>query len=188
MKHDMPARLRRKQHDESDKLPRQAIAYDEAGRAVACWSLGFRIKPITIAPKGEASGFVTWLRGLRFSCNSGLTRRSVARYHDRIVCTLAGQQARRRFNPQGIRNKHLASDAELVTDLLLRLHGEERECNSALKYLEARARNLVDHHWCTIEDLAKALLEYQSLTGKEIADALRESRATQERQQLQARI
>jgi ATP-dependent Zn protease len=188
MKHGAHARSRHKEQDMIDRLPERATAHDEAGRAVACWSLGFRIKPITIAPKGEASGFVTWLRALRFSSNSGLTRRSVGRYHDRIVCTLAGQQARRRFNPQGIRNKDLAGDTDLVTDLLLRLHGEERECNSALKYLEARARNLVERHWCTIEDLAKALLESQSLTGKEIADALRVSRSAQERQQVQARI
>ncbi|MFZ0711072.1 MAG: hypothetical protein WAM53_13620 [Terrimicrobiaceae bacterium] len=188
MKSGAAARPRHKHQDKIDGLPEQATAYDQAGRAVACWSLGFKIKQVTIAPKGEVSGFVTWLRALRFSCNSGLTRRSVGRYHDRIVCTLAGQQARRRFNPQGIRNKHPARDADLVTDLLLRLHGEERECNCALKYLEARARNLVDHHWRTIEDLAKALLKYQSLTGREIANALQESRATHERQQLQERI
>jgi ATP-dependent Zn protease len=59
--------------------------------------------------------------------------------------------------------------------LLLRLHGEEKERNCAFKYLEATARNLVNHHWRMVEDLAKALLERQSLTGKEVRDVLRAS-------------
>jgi ATP-dependent Zn protease len=63
----------------------------------------------------------------------------------------------------------------MASELLLRLHGEERERNCALKYLEARARNLVNHHWRMVEDLAKALLERQRLTGKEVGDVLRVS-------------
>ena len=150
----------------------QRVAYYEAGHAVACWSLGFRTKQATIISEGKASGFVTWLKALRFSSNSGLTRRSIGRYHDRIVCTLAGQEAQRRFKPKSIKSHHAATDGNVVADLLLRIHGEERERNCALRYLEARARNLVNHHWRLIELLASTLLECQTLTGKEVANTL----------------
>jgi ATP-dependent Zn protease len=53
--------------------------------------------------------------------------------------------------------------------------GKKGERNCAFKYLEARARNLVNHRWRMVEDLAKALLERQSLTGKEVGDVLRAS-------------
>ena len=63
--------------------------------------------------------------------------------------------------------------------MLLRLHGEERERNCAFKYLEARARNLVSHHWRTVEELAEVMLNYQSIAGKEVASILRASRLAQ---------
>jgi hypothetical protein len=46
-----------------------------------------------------------------------------------------------------------------------------------LLVLQARARNLVSNpvNWRMIEDLAKALLERQSLTGKEVGDVLHAS-------------
>ena len=95
------------------------------------------------------------------------------RYHDRIVCALAGQQAQRRVAAQSVRSRDENGDEAIAAELLLRLHGEERERNCAFKYLEARARNLVNHQWRMIEALAKALLERQSLSGKEVGDGLR---------------
>ena len=97
------------------------------------------------------------------------------RYHDRIVCALAGLQAQRRVAPQSVKSRDANGDEAIAAELLLRLHGEEKERNCAFKYLEARARNLVNHRWRMVEDLAKALLERQSLTGKEVGDVLRAS-------------
>jgi hypothetical protein len=153
----------------------QAMAYREAGYTVACWSLSFGIKRATIVSHGKPSEFLTWLRAARFSCNSGLSRRSIVRYHDRIVCTLAGRQAQRRVGLQSVKSCDANGDEAIASELLLCLHREERERNCAFKYLEARARNVVNHHWRMIEDLAKALLERQSLTGKEVRDVLRAS-------------
>ena len=42
MKSGAAARPRHKHQDKIDGLPEQATAYDQAGRAVACWSLGFK--------------------------------------------------------------------------------------------------------------------------------------------------
>jgi hypothetical protein len=163
-------------HVASKEISDQAMAYREAGYTVACWSLGFRVKRATIVSHDKPSEFLTWLRAARFSCNSGLSRRSIVRYHDRIVCALAGRQAERRVAPQSVKSRDANSDEAIAAELLLRLHGEERERNCAFKYLEARARNLVNRHWRMIEDLAKALLERQSLTGKEIARKLQASK------------
>ena len=74
-----------------------------------------------------------------------------------------------------MKSRDVNGDEAIASELLLRLHGEERERNCAFKYLEARARNLVNHHWRMIEDLAKALLKRQSLTGKEVGDVLHAS-------------
>ena len=47
------------------------------------------------------------------------------------------------------------------------------------KYLEAKAPNLVSHHWRTVEELAEKMLNYQSIAGKEVANILRASRLAQ---------
>jgi hypothetical protein len=135
------------------------MAYREAGYTVACWSLGFRVKRATITSHDKPSEFLSWLRAAQFSCNSGLSRRSIVRYHDRIVCALAGRQAQRRVAAQSVRSRDANGDEAIAVELLLRLHGEERERNCAFKYVEAKARNLVNHYWRMIEDLTKALLD-----------------------------
>ena len=101
------------------------------------------------------------------------------RYHDRIVCALAGLQAQRRVARQSFRGSDANGDEAIASELLLRLHGEERERICAFRYLQARARNLVSKQWPLIEDLAKGLLKYQSLTGKEIAGILQANRLAQ---------
>ena len=163
----------------SQKISDQAMAYREAGYTVACWSLGFRVKRATITSHDKPSELLTWLRAARFSCNSGLSGRSILRYHDRIVCALAGLQAQRRVDPQSMRRRDANGDEAIAEDLLLRLHREERERNCAFKYLEARARNLVSHHWRTAEELAEIMLNYQSIAGKEVTNILRASRLAQ---------
>jgi hypothetical protein len=85
------------------------------------------------------------------------------RYHDRIVCALAGLQAQRRVTRQNVRSSDANGDEVLASELLLRLHAEERERICAFGYLQARARNLVNNQWPLIENLAKALLKYQLL-------------------------
>jgi hypothetical protein len=154
------------------------MAYREAGYTVACWSLGFRVERATIVSHDKPSEFLTWLRAAQFSCNSGLSRRSIVRYHDRIVCALAGRQAQRRVAPQSVKSHDANGDEAIASELLLRLHGEESERNCAFKCLEARSRNLVNHYWREIQDLAKALLERRALNGQEVKKVLSGSRQT----------
>jgi hypothetical protein len=73
------------------------------------------------------------------------------------------------------------SDYSAAADFLLSLHGEEKVRNCASKYLQARTRNLVSNpvNWRFIQDLAKALLERQTLTGKEVENVLQASERAQ---------
>jgi hypothetical protein len=73
------------------------------------------------------------------------------------------------------------SDYSAAADFLLSLHGEEKERNCASKYLQARTRNLVSNpvNWRFIQDLGKALLERQTLTGKEVENVLQASERAQ---------
>jgi hypothetical protein len=158
-----------------------AIAHHEAGHAVVSRKLRFKIKQVTIVPKGEAAGSVTWLKALGVSYNSGITGESIGRHHDRVVALLAGVEAQRRFKPQSIRRYQTTCDYSAAADFLLSLHGEEKERNCASKYLQARTRNLVSNpvNWRFIQDLAKALLERQTLTGKEVNDVIQASKDAQ---------
>ena len=121
----------------------QAMVYREAGYTVACRCLGFRVRRATIPLNGKPCEFLSWLRRARFSRYSGLSRRSMMRYHDRIVCALAGLQAQRRVDRQSVRSSDGNGDEALASELLLRLHAEERERICAFKYLQARAWNLL---------------------------------------------
>ena len=159
------------------RTSKQTIAYHEAGHAVADHVLGFKIKDVTIVPKEGTLGAVTSLRPWRFSDRSGVTLKSIAHFHGRIISALAGKESQRRFSPKSIRTHQAASDYDTVGDLLLRLHGEETEASLAFKYLQARTRNLVSHpqKWRQIQDLASALLEHQTLSGQEVKAVLRAS-------------
>jgi hypothetical protein len=54
------------------------------------------------------------------------------RYHDRIVCALAGLQAQRRVDPQSMRRRDANGDEAIAADLLLRLHGETGNATARL--------------------------------------------------------
>jgi hypothetical protein len=97
-------------HLASKEITHQALAYREAGYTVACWSLNLRVKRATITSGNKPSEFLSWLRAAQFSCNSGLSRRSFVRYHDRIVCALAGRQAQRRVAPQSVKSRDANGD------------------------------------------------------------------------------
>jgi hypothetical protein len=103
-------------HLASKEISDQAMAYREAGYAVACWSLGFRVKRATIISHDKPSEFLTWLKADRFSRNSGLSRRSILRYHDRVVCALAGLQAQRHITPKGIRSRDQNGDEAIAAE------------------------------------------------------------------------
>jgi hypothetical protein len=78
-------------------------------------------------------------------------------------------------SPQSVKSRDANGDEVVASELLLRLHGEERERNCAFKYLEGESAESCKPSLAHDRGPGQALLERQSLTGKEIAHALRAS-------------
>jgi hypothetical protein len=177
-------------------------AYHEAGHAVAYFLLGFRIARVSVIPDegslGHVRGYKKSRRTLDFIETVGAfpdraESAKIARWHDEVVCTLAGMEAVRLFMPgskfrQGTHAGHLVTlkkpmfglaagtkvrfgahgDVPSAFDILSRLHGDD-EAQLVYRWLALRARSLVKHNFARpgIEALAKALVEKREMSGKE---------------------
>jgi hypothetical protein len=177
-------------------------AYHEAGHAVAYFLLGFRVARVSIIPdegtRGHVRGYKKSRRTLDFIESGGAfpfpdraESAKIARWHDEVVCALAGMEAVRLFMPgskfrQGTIGGHLVTlknpmaglkpgtkvwfgatgDDPKALDILCRLHGED-EAQLVYRWLALRARHLVEHNIARrdIEALAKALIERRELSG-----------------------
>jgi hypothetical protein len=153
-----------------------AAAFHEAGHAFAAWKFQFRVKRMSIVPKGDCAGYVVsksglHLRSLEFTNPSGAR---IGRLHERIVSLLAGRAAQRRYCARSVRSHHAQSDLDNVYMLLSRLHTAD-EIPHVFRYLEAKAKNLVEPplHWFVIEHLASQLLKHRTMTGPEVEAAIR---------------
>jgi hypothetical protein len=164
--------------------------HHQAGHAVADSKLGFKIKQVTIVPCDESKGTATstglrvlrLLRRLEYERITARKGKLISNGHDLIITLLAGEEAQRRFDPRSIRRHMSVGDYQSAKEVLMRLHQDaEKECFYAFKYLRARARNFISDpkNWRLIEDLAKALLERQTLTGEEVNDVIQASRDAQ---------
>ncbi len=177
-------------------------AYHEAGHAVAYFLLGFRVARVSVIPGegnlGHVRGYKKSRRTLDFVETIGAfpdraDSAKIARWHDEVVCTLAGMEAVRLFMPGSkfrsgtvggyvIRLKkatgglkagtkvRLGADGDVPTafDILCRLHGDD-EAQLVYRWLTLRARHLVKHNFARpgIQALAKALIERRELSGTE---------------------
>jgi hypothetical protein len=152
----------------------KATAYHEAGHAVACDRLGFKIKRVTIVrKKGEYLGACP-VKHLRLHQADVVGRRAcckqLGRYHDYIVSIFAGGEAQRRFCARSLTRFSTSTDYEIVNGFLFGLHsGRKKEIFHVFRYLRARAQSFVSYpsNWRIIQDLATALLERKTLTGEE---------------------
>jgi hypothetical protein len=164
----------------------ETTAYHEAGHAVADHVLGFNIRSVTIAPSKGCAGKVSGKLGVkpRILEYGNPSRATVTKWHDKVVTLLAGAEAQRRFKPHSIRRYMARGDHNAAVDILFRLHPEEEELNAAIKFLEARTRNLVGNaiRWGQIEALAGALMAKRTLTGQEVRQVLVASHERQCRQ------
>ena len=177
-------------------------AYHEAGHAVAYFLLGFRVARVSVIPDegslGHVRGYQKSRRTLDFLESVGAfpdraESAKTARWHDEVVCTLAGMEAVRLFMP-GSKYRQGTVGGDLVTikkriaglkpgtkvrfgatgdtpqafDMLCRLHGDE-EAQLVYEWLTLRARRLVGHASARpgIEALAKALVKKREMSGKE---------------------
>ena len=181
---------------------RLRTAYHEAGHAMAHCLLGFRIARVSIIPDHEEGnlGCVTgykrshktreFIENYRPFPSGRVESGKIARWHDEVVCLLAGMEAVRLFMPgsrfrygtakfmpgSGSKRYVIGGDAHDVTDILSRFHPED-EMQLVYRWLAWRARNLVGHRFARpgIEALAKALIEKREMSGKEARSVIAEA-------------
>jgi ATP-dependent Zn protease len=163
---------------------REAVAYHEAGHAVAAHRLGYEVRRVSIAPKSGSTGHVSWRNPIKNrSVKSKLEYGSEAdldrvRHHidHAIIVCLAGKFAQKRHNPRSAwryggsgagRGEFLlkGSDDQQALELMSRVHEDEKVRAAYSRYLEARAEDLVKRHWSRIERLAITLLDRETISG-----------------------
>ena len=179
-------------------------AYHEAGHAVAIFLHGFRIARVSIVPSEGNLGHVRGYRKRRSmldfieTCGAFPDKQEsamIARWHDDVVCTLAGMEAVRLFMP-GAKFRFGTVGGEVVTlekpgtkvrlrahgddpnafDILMRLHGEE-EARLVYRWLALRARHTVEHSFARpgIKALAEALIEKREISGRAVRSVISEA-------------
>ncbi len=140
------------------KSVREATAHHEAGHAVIALQLNVPFKHVTIAEHGDSAGHVLFLTPAR----------TLGRAHRRGIVSMAGEAAQRRFNPRSIRRHHGEGDRETVVDYALAWSGGSLEAAEKWAQLwDVLATNLVKGRWQTIQQVAAALLERQTLSHKD---------------------
>jgi hypothetical protein len=138
----------------------EATAYHEAGHAIVGAGLGAIVKVATVKPRGKILGRVRFA-----ACPDD--------HESELLCTLAGPFAQKRFAPRSAwrsGNRDFDNAKKLVVS---RIHGKGTVAQKYLAYMEARAAQVVNVFWIDIEAVAKALLERETMTGREIRAVIR---------------
>jgi len=160
---------------------RRAIAYHEAGHAVVgyfCPQMP-KARRVTIVATDDWLGRVLlhssrWLRR-RLSAGDWSPRTEV-RCYEQIMTSLAGPLAERRFTGRlnrrgagydGTSSVVRGSDYDTVSDLVLRLAGEDAQDQLALgRWLQRRTENMLSNYWKAVEAVAAALVERGTIKGQ----------------------
>jgi len=151
-------------------MSREATAYHEAGHAVAAWKLGYRPISASITAVEESVGEVRHENpfpgvNLEFD-GSDLARSRVERA---IMIRLAGPIAQKRYRPTSWRRWQGGADYAVAADLALRVCGSGEVASAFLKWLDLRAKALIENHWPAVERLAIALIKHGTMNQEEIA-------------------
>lgn len=150
---------------------KRAAAYHEAGHALACHLLGFKIAKVTIVSDEATEGkLVTRRNELKMK-----KRKPVVRWHAKVVMLLAGAEAQNRFRPGSVHPLQCSRDMNFAVAILVWIHRSWDVARTASILLQVRARSLVRQpaNWRMIQRLAKALFEKGTLTGAEVEAVFR---------------
>ena len=131
-----------------------ATAHHEAGHVVAATAMGIRFKHVTTEATGDATGHVQYLRPMPHS---------IGQMHKRGMVALAGDAAQRRFNPRSVRQHHASADWQAVADYARACSGSSAQADLLVRLWDVQAREFVQARWSSIERVAGALLELQTL-------------------------
>jgi hypothetical protein len=154
---------------------RRAVAYHEAGHAVAAYDLGLTPTLATIVPSSEFNGRVLHrnpLRHIRLDFDgSDRTRLRAERV---IMILLAGPLAQRRA---GHRSPQYGGGDDFPKAAALAMHvcGSDEQVDAFLKWLNVRARAILELRWPDVERVAQALLDRNTLRSREIVAVIESS-------------
>lgn len=150
---------------------RTAIAYHEAGHAVAAWGQGLKVREATIVPTEDYRGSVVHenpLRGLNFDGSL----RAENRTNKKVIICLAGPIAQVRYDRRFLRdpNSGFDHDYELARGLALRLTPNAEMADFYLNHMWRKAETLVAKDWDFVVALAGRLLQRGTLGEDEITE------------------
>ena len=168
----------------------KCTAYHEAGHAVVARYAGIRTKKLTITPGEGHIGYhenhppfgdiLSYLKDVpRGYLGVELPPRVQRRLEDLALVCLAGAAAQRRFNPKGRWWQAARADYESAMKLLSFYQPDNEALGKYIDLMALRARNAVSNQivWEDIEYLAARLLECRTMTGPQVLEAIRESKA-----------
>jgi hypothetical protein len=137
-----------------------------------------KARRVTIVANDEWLGRVL-LHSSRWLCRrlseSAWSPRTEVRCYEQIMTSLAGLLAEKRFT--GRLNRRRAgydgtstvlrgSDYDMVSDLMLRLAGDDAQVQDALGcWLQRRTENILSNYWKAVEAVAATLFEQGTIKG-----------------------
>jgi hypothetical protein len=155
----------------------EIAARHEMGHAVVAMVFDVPVRRASIRPGKRSFGRVVMaaLPDAELMARAGLSGAQVARIVDiKLYILLAGPFAQRRFAP---RSRWLTSEFNKVIEIAKASHsGSGDRLVKYLAKIDRNAERLVDFFWKDIEAGAKALVKHETLTGVEIAAAIRMAR------------
>lgn len=159
-----------------NNVPRiRSTAYHEAGHAVIAYHQRLKVYSATIRPDDDSSGRVRSqfpsLEGVHLDYDD-IPPRIRDRMERNARMSLAGGIAQRQFNPRSLRHYHGHSDRHSAVNLISYLTGSNKELVAWINLLRVQTEGLVKKHWPEIEAVANALIEYETLTGRQIRTIL----------------
>lgn len=149
-----------------------AMAYHEAGHAVASVILSLPFQAVTIRALDERQQATAWptpdAAQVQHEVGAGCAWR--ARMQDYLTRILAGDQAEARWRLRRTRRPEWRSDRTLACDLALTLTSSPEEASALVAWLTLRARNLAAKPdvWPGVAAVATALLERETLSATEV--------------------
>jgi ATP-dependent Zn protease len=155
------------------------VAFHEAGHVVAAHTEGMPIRKATIIPERDESGHVLHvgpLRGVKLDSNG--SDRARLRAESAIIIFLAGRAAQKKYSPRSWRNFHGCSDFANAARLAPRVNGTDAATNAHSRWLDIRAKDLVEAHWDDVVIIAEALVEERTLDRKRIDEIFKSAVAT----------
>ncbi len=150
-------------------MRREATAYHEAGHAVAAWKLGYRPVSASIIAADESVGEVRHENPYGNNAEYDGSELGRLRIERAIIIRRAGPIAQKRYRPTSWRRWQGGADYAVSADLALLVSGSGEIASAFLKWLDLRAKALIEQNWPVVERVANALLKRGAMNEDEIA-------------------